>query len=106
MTRNGLNLTFSPLLPGGISIADATRNETNAYKIRGALAGLIAAQGQGVRSVWTASAGNHGAGVAYAAQLLEMNATIYVPLCAPKVKVDRIARFDHSPDGSAVHSSL
>lgn len=94
MTRNGLNLTFSPLLPGGISIADATRNETNAYKIRGALAGLIAAQGQGVRSVWTASAGNHGAGVAYAAQLLEMNATIYVPHCAPKVKVDRIARFD------------
>lgn len=93
MEKKGFNLTFSPLLPGGISIADATHNRTNAYKVRGALAGLVAARAQGARSVWTASAGNHGAGVAYAAQLLGMNATIYVPECAPKIKVKNIQNF-------------
>ena len=40
----------------------------------------------------TASAGNHGRGLAYAAELLGLRLTVYVPRDAPRVKRDAIAR--------------
>ncbi|MEY4700777.1 MAG: threonine ammonia-lyase, biosynthetic [Pseudomonadota bacterium] len=77
----------------GLVIVDATRNETSAYKLRGALASTYAAKQEGGTSVWTASAGNHGAGVAMAAKLLGLDATVYVPVTAPEVKVRNIKSF-------------
>jgi threonine dehydratase len=77
----------------GVYVLDATRNTTGAYKVRGALAATLAAQLQGSQSVWTASAGNHGAGVAMAAKLLGLQATVYVPETAPEVKVTKIRGF-------------
>jgi threonine dehydratase len=77
----------------GLVIVDATCNKTSAYKLRGGLASTYAAQQQGSDSVWTASAGNHGAGVAMAAKLLGLDATVYVPETAPEVKVKNIQNF-------------
>jgi threonine dehydratase len=45
------------------------------------------------RTLVTASAGNHGAGLAYAARQLGMRAVIYVPKNAPQVKIDTIRFF-------------
>jgi threonine dehydratase len=67
---------------------------TGSFKVRGALVAIadaIAKQGANARIV-TASAGNHGAGVAYAAQVLGARAAVYVPKNAPDAKKTRIAR--------------
>jgi threonine dehydratase len=61
---------------------------TGSFKIRGALNSLIA---KGTPDhVVTASGGNHGLGVARAAQLLGVSATVFVPVSAPEGKVRRI----------------
>ncbi len=91
MAQHGVRLRFSPVERGGRCIVDATRNLTGAYKLRGALASVSRAQAEGKTLVITASAGNHGAGVAHAAHLLGMRALVYVPQGAPQVKVDTIA---------------
>lgn len=92
MRRYDIEAHFSEVRDG-LVILDATRNKTSAYKVRGALASTDAAKQQGYDSVWTASAGNHGAGVAMAAGLLGLEATVYVPLTAPEIKVRNIQSF-------------
>lgn len=92
MRRYGIAAHFAQP-QDGLVLLDATRNETAAYKVRGALASTYAATLQGSDAVWTASAGNHGVGVALAAQLLGLEATVYVPVKAPDVKVAKIEAF-------------
>ena len=93
MRRHDLALHFSAPTPTGLCIADATHNQTNAYKIRGALAAVAEARREGRRLVITASAGNHGAGVALAARMESMKALVFVPESAPEVKVEKIRSF-------------
>lgn len=66
---------------------------TGAFKVRGALAALSGAREKGVDAVIAASAGNHGAGVAWAANALGMQATIVVPKGCPQVKQEKMARY-------------
>ena len=67
---------------------------TGAYKVRGALNALIKQKNSGdLRPIVAASAGNHGAGVAWAAQRLGLQAIIAVPRSAPRSKIDRITAF-------------
>ena len=47
--------------------------------------------------VITASAGNHGQGVAYAASLLNVSATIVVPVLTPFIKVKSIKKYGPMP---------
>ncbi|MER5260571.1 serine/threonine dehydratase [Actinosynnema sp. NPDC002837] len=61
---------------------------TGSFKLRGALNTLLA--GGSPDRVVTASGGNHGLGVAKAAQLLGLHATVFVPVSAPEGKVRRI----------------
>jgi threonine dehydratase len=61
---------------------------TGSFKLRGALNTLLA--GDLPEFVVTASGGNHGLGVAKAAALLGVPATVFVPLNAPAGKVRRI----------------
>lgn len=64
---------------------------TGSFKLRGALNALASLSAAEARAgVVTASAGNHGAGVAHAARLFGMRATIVVPQGAPAAKRDRI----------------
>lgn len=70
---------------------------TGSFKVRGALARLAAMPaGEAARGVVTASAGNHGLGVAYASQVLAGRppVTIFVPENASPAKVRRLAAFD------------
>lgn len=74
-------------------IADVTGNPTKAYKLRGALASADAAVKDGRELLVTASAGNHGAGIAFAAGLKGIAARVYVPTIAPAAKVQKIEDF-------------
>jgi threonine dehydratase len=93
MEQYNIKMRFSAPTETGLIVTDATRNKTGAYKVRGALAGALAAKNAGQYAVCTASAGNHGAGLAYAAQLLGLQARIFVPENAPKAKTDKIEAF-------------
>jgi threonine dehydratase len=65
---------------------------TGSFKPRGALNTLLTLPPEATkRGVVTASGGNHGLGVAYAARALGLPATVYVPETAPAVKCERIA---------------
>ena len=61
---------------------------TGSFKIRGALNALM--QGTRGRHVVTASAGNHGRAIAFAAGMLGLRATVFTPRDAPRAKVDAI----------------
>jgi len=64
-----------------------------AFKVRGALNKLIRLpEVQRAAGVITASAGNHGMGVAYAAAAFKVPATVYVPETANPFKVEAIQR--------------
>jgi threonine dehydratase len=64
-----------------------------AFKVRGALTKLIRmSEEQRAAGVITASAGNHGMGVAYAAAAFKTPATVYVPEAANPFKVEAIQR--------------
>jgi threonine dehydratase len=67
---------------------------TNSFKIRGACNALLCAarNASDVISVVTASAGNHGRGIAYAAEALGIHATIFTPANAPESKLAGIRR--------------
>jgi len=66
---------------------------TGSYKVRGALNALtvLVEQQPNVRSIVTASAGNHGLAVAWAAKRLGLDARVFVPATAPDVKKSAIA---------------
>ena len=65
---------------------------TGSFKSRGALNTLLTLPPEALtRGVVTASGGNHGLGVAYAARALGARATVFVPETAPAVKAQRIA---------------
>lgn len=70
-----------------------TVQPTGSFKVRGALAACAAYAAEGARIV-TASAGNHGLGIAYAATRLGVPATVVVPETASPVKVARLRSFD------------
>src|SRR5471032_3378121 len=69
---------------------------TGSFKVRGAIYALSQAvqaglkAGSHIREVVCASTGNHGAAVAYAATLLDIRATIFLPVNPNPVKAERI----------------
>ncbi|GAB2737021.1 serine/threonine dehydratase [Amycolatopsis magusensis] len=63
---------------------------TGSFKLRGALNALLA--GDRPAEVVTASGGNHGIGVATAAAILGLRATVFVPDSVPDGKARRIER--------------
>jgi len=65
------------------------------FKVRGAVAAVSAAlEAREDVAVVTSSAGNHGLGLAYAAQLLGVPATVVLATSASPVKVARLKGFD------------
>jgi threonine dehydratase len=69
---------------------------TGSFKVRGALSKLSSlSPDEWERGVITASAGNHGLGVAFASQVLGLPpVTIFVPEGAPRAKVERLQAFN------------
>lgn len=80
---------------------------TGSFKVRGAVNALSARLERGaVSEVVASSTGNHGAAVAYAAKLLQIPATIFLPSNANPVKRAKIAELgarivEQGRDGSA-----
>jgi threonine dehydratase len=69
------------------------QQKTGAFKLRGAVARLLAMRPeQREHGVVTASAGNHGQGVALAAKLLGVPATVVLPVGVPLAKLTAIQR--------------
>ncbi|MFN8523831.1 MAG: serine/threonine dehydratase [Chloroflexota bacterium] len=67
---------------------------TGSFKARGALNAILTSPEHSLeRGVVTASGGNHGLGVAYAARAVGVPATVFVPVTAPAVKRERIAEW-------------
>jgi len=65
---------------------------TGSFKVRGAVYALSVELARGApREVVAASTGNHGAAVAYAARLLGIPATIFLPVAPNPVKLQRIS---------------
>ena len=63
--------------------------KTGSFKIRGATNKILSlTQEEKDRGIIASSSGNHAQGVAYAAGLLGIKATIVLPTNAPQVKVD------------------
>jgi threonine dehydratase len=74
---------------------------TGSFKLRGALNVLGALPEEERRKgVVASSAGNHGLGVAYAAKHYGVDATIFVPSTAPRIKRDGIAKLGATIDTS------
>jgi threonine dehydratase len=70
-----------------------TSQRTGSFKLRGAYNAIASlSPGERARGLVTASAGNHGQGVALAASLLGARALVFVPASAPEAKKRRIAR--------------
>jgi threonine dehydratase len=68
---------------------------TGSFKVRGGLAAVAAAsRDDATGAVVTASAGNHGLGIAHAATLLGVPATVVVPANASMAKVSQLRRYD------------
>jgi threonine dehydratase len=68
---------------------------TGSFKIRGALAAIDAARRDDPDgAIITASAGNHGLGIAHAATLLKVGATVVVPENASVAKVKKLSTYD------------
>ncbi|GAA4387229.1 threonine/serine dehydratase [Actinomadura verrucosospora] len=88
-------LAPTPLVPSGVAPGALLKLETfqpvGAFKVRGALA-AVAALPAGEPAV-TASAGNHGLGMGYAAARAGADVTVVVSTRASQVKVDRIRAF-------------
>ncbi|HEX9118672.1 MAG TPA: threonine/serine dehydratase [Anaerolineae bacterium] len=86
---------LSRLTGGEIWLKLECRQPTGSFKVRGALnkIGLLSPESRS-RGLVTGSAGNHGLGVAYAAQCWGVaDAHIFVPESAPRAKVDKLRLF-------------
>jgi threonine dehydratase len=84
---------LSKLCDGNVLLKLENLQITNAFKIRGALNRLLHLSMEERGGIITASAGNHGQAVAYAAQKLNFYARIVVPKTTPKIKIDGIKKY-------------
>lgn len=84
---------LSALQGGDVYLKLESEQLTGSFKVRGAYNALsLLTPDERRRGVVASSAGNHGLGVAEAAERLGVSATIFVPSHAPRVKKDGIAR--------------
>jgi threonine dehydratase len=93
---------LSAFLGGDTWLKLESEQNTGSFKIRGATNALATLSAEArARGVVTASAGNHGLGIAAAAKKLGVTLTVFVPRTAPAVKRDRIAELGAKVDATA-----
>ena len=82
--------------PAGAKVYVKCEDETDikSFKVRGALWLLACLDGEGPRTgVITASTGNHGQGVAFAAARIGLRSVVFVPTGSSPLKMDKIRSF-------------
>jgi threonine dehydratase len=85
---------LSNLCKGDVGLKLENLQITHAFKIRGAFNRLLHLSAEEEKGIITASAGNHGQAVAYAARKLNLYARIVVPKTTPKIKIEGIKKYD------------
>ncbi len=86
--------TLSELSQGQVFLKMEHWQKTGSFKVRGALNRMLALSSQEKsRGVITASAGNHGLGVAFASEFLGIKARIVLPVNAALTKVKMLNHF-------------
>jgi len=85
--------TLSEIAGANVWLKLESLQKTGSFKVRGAYFKVNEVVKEGVRHVVTASAGNHAQGVAYAAKLLGIRATVVMPKFTPWIKVARTRRY-------------
>jgi threonine dehydratase len=82
---------YSNLLNADIYLKLEIMQPTHSFKVRGAFNAISSLnEEQRKRGVITASGGNHGLGVAYAAATLGVKASVYLPKNTPVIKINAI----------------
>jgi threonine dehydratase len=81
--------TLSAASGGQVLLKLESQQVTHSFKARGALNALMQAPANGGLIV-TASAGNHGLAIAWAAERLGLRALVFTPRSAPRTKTDAI----------------
>ncbi len=85
-------LTFDDRLQ--IYIKWENRQRTGSFKLRGALNKILTLpEWERQQGIVAASAGNHGAGVAWACHTVGINALIFVPSSTPQIKLNKIREY-------------
>ena len=85
---------FSDLCGNEVYLKPENLQVTGAYKIRGAYYKISKLpEEQKEQGLITASAGNHAQGVAYAAKLADVKATVVMPTTTPLIKVNRTKQY-------------
>lgn len=79
-------------VPGRVLLKLELTQHTGSFKARGALNSVLSLP-DGAQGVTAASGGNHGAALAWAAQLMGLPADIFVSAASPQEKVDRVRSF-------------
>lgn len=88
---------LSEQLGGDVWLKMECDQHGGSFKLRGALNAMLAlSPEERAAGVVASSAGNHGIGIAMAAQQLGVKATVFVPASAPDVKRAKIAKFGTS----------
>ncbi|MGC9209937.1 MAG: threonine ammonia-lyase [Acidilobus sp.] len=82
-----LSSTFSSMTGGEVYLKLENLQKTGSFKVRGAYYKIWKLGEKAKSGVVAASAGNHAQGVAYAAKLLGVRATIVMPVTAPLSKI-------------------
>lgn len=96
--------TLSDYLGGDVWLKCECDQHTGSFKFRGAMNVVMQLDPRTrERGVVASSAGNHGAGIAAAAESFGIPCTVYVPSVAPAAKRDRIAAAGATVDASAPH---
>ena len=87
--------TFSKLVDGEVYFKLENQQFTGSFKARGALNKILTLNesGESISSVISASTGNHGAAVAYAARQAQIDCNIYVPEGLSKVKLSNMKNY-------------
>lgn len=93
---------LSAIAGGEVLLKLENQQAGGSFKVRGALHALITlADAERARGVVASSAGNHGRGIAQAAEWLGIAATIFVPATVPTIKREGIAAHGARIDASA-----
>jgi threonine dehydratase len=95
---------LSAIAGGDVYLKLENEQITGSFKLRGALNSIGSLSPEvRARGVVVSSAGNHGLGIAYAARHFGVNATVFVPRTAPRVKRDGIAALGATLDATQPH---
>src|SRR5690349_12114513 len=87
-------LEAAPDLGSNIWLKLENTNKTHSFKIRGALNAMLNLSEEArARGIIAASSGNHAQGIACAASLLGLRASILMPTHTPKRKVNGVKRY-------------